>query len=432
MNKITLQIRCWIVCLLFITLAVSCRKDDLLDVPNPNVRQCNSYVDQFEAIWQGIDHSYVLWARDTVDWDARYRKFRPVFESFDARRATNPVDSAEYHQAWKDLTKGLLDHHMALFLWNPDGKYKCKVTPASNNYHHTTDVEAQLNILQNQPGVTHFISSYDASNARVKSAFCLLPGRTAGKYIAYFRFSEFDLRSISPDSTFANKEFIVAPFKAFYGDNYTSGVTNGYAANEDVESIIIDVRANPGGNVSDLDALFGGLIQQDQQFGYTRYKAGMGRLDYSGWVPLVMYRAKNYLSKPKSIVVLSDINSASCAEIFTQSIKTLPNGTFIGERTFGATCALVPKTDIAFDIFYTGCFGDYNTAPFERNSRPTNPSSFSFYVYTATYDAVTNDYTSLEGSGVKPDIEVLYSTESLRSGVDNQLDAALKRLRNLQ
>ena len=54
-----------------------------------------------------------------MDWDARYKRFRPVFEAFDARGNNNPVDSAEYHQAWINATKGLLDRHMAIYLYNP-------------------------------------------------------------------------------------------------------------------------------------------------------------------------------------------------------------------------------------------------------------------------------------------------------------------------
>ena len=403
-------------------LMVSCRKEGF-DLQNPNTRTCKSYVEQFETIWQGINNTYVFWSRDTVDWEARYAKYHPIFESFDAHGA----DSAEYLNAWRGVVNGLLDHHMTLLLWNPNGKYRIGIHAASNSYSHETDEMAQLNILQKQPGIRDFTCYYVGNNNFVNSAYCLLPGKTAGKYIAYLRFSSFSIDTMSK-ANFANKDKAEAPFRAFYGDQYAEGVTNGAVNRDDVEAIILDVRNNGGGYISDISPAVVSLLQKNYQHGYSRFKEGYGRLDYSSWVPVVFDCPKNYIKQAKPIVALVDINTVSSAELSAQAIKSIPNGTVVGERTYGATCPLVANTDRAFNVYYTGCFGDQDLL-LSSEKRPRDPNSYAYYVYSSTFDLVTNEYQSLEGVGVQPDIKVLYDADKLAAGVDTQLEAALEFLR---
>ena len=78
------------------------------------------------------------------------------------------------------------------------------------------------------------------------------------------------------------------------------------------------------------------------------------------------------------------------------------------------------------DLFYDGCFGDYS---YFEDGPNIYSDVFSFYVYTSTFHMVDKDFNDIEGFGVKPDIEVLYSARLLESGVDNQLERALVYLR---
>lgn len=402
--------------LVLLLFATSCRKEPL-EIQNPNTRACTSYSEQFEAIWQGIDHTYTLWSHDTINWDARYVKYKPIFESFDK----NGVDSATYVNTWKEFTYGFIDHHMAIVLWNPVHKFLVGISPSRNDYSHPSGYKEQVDALKLQPGISNYVE-YNGSNSKyTKSIFCLLPGKTADKHIAYLRFSDFELGS--PDSV---PNEVLLPFKAFYGDSIGLGILNGAADRADVESIIIDLRANPGGSIININHLILSLAQNPYHYGYSRYKEGLGRLDYTGWMPVQFPLPKYHLSSPKPIVVLADINSASCAEMSTQILRDAMGATVIGERTMGATCSLLPSTDVAFDLFYSGCFGDYKIY---NEKKPTHPDQFAYYVYSSTYDIVLKDYTSLEGKGVQPDIEVLFDLNSLNAGRDNQLDRALQFLR---
>lgn len=414
----------------FLVFLASCRKEPL-DIFNPNSRSCNTFEQQFQAVWDGMDESYMFWERDTVDWDARYEEYQPIFAAFDARGSRNPVTQQEYQQAWSGLFEGILDHHLTARLWCPNNNgFEAWVQPGKNDYSHWTDRGAQINALRKIPGISSFLACEPSGEYVPGSWFCLFPGKSVGKKIAYFRFTGFSFMKMHEHiDDIPNKVTAQAPVIAFYGPRYFEGMAAGnacWANNDSIEALIIDVRGNGGGNLGDLKSLVGSLSSNDVHLGYTRVKEGMGRLDYSGWTPFIIKSTEKHLNTAKPIVVLADINSASCAELTTLFIKYLPNGTFIGERTYGATCALWPQSGTMHDIFYNGCFGDEY---YWENGYPYNKKLFSYFVYTSTFDMVDRDYVSMEGRGVTPDIEVLYDATQLRRGVDTQLNRALEYLR---
>ena len=202
-----------------------------------------------------------------------------------------------------------------------------------------------------------------------------------------------------------------------------------YANNDSVVGIIIDLRGNGGGSVADLAPIIGSLAQTPTLIGYTRVKEGYGRLDYSEWSEswIDCPRTK-HLKTPKPIVVLSDVYSGSCAELATMLIKSLPNGTFIGERTYGAVGGLYAgnASNVYHDLYYSGCFGD---PEYYENGPDPYKNDFSFYVYTSTFHMVDNNHGDVEGVGVQPDIEVLYNRSKLDQGTDTQLDRAIRFIR---
>lgn len=55
-----------------------------------------------------------------------------------------------------------------------------------------------------------------------------------------------------------------------------------------LRGILIDVRDNQGGYLSDMRELAGRLTAEEHLFGYSRTKSGLGRLDYTPWLPLTL------------------------------------------------------------------------------------------------------------------------------------------------
>ena len=58
-------------------MMVSCRKEAPV-LHDPNNIPCKTYTQQFQAVWEGVDQSYVFWERDTVNWDKRYDLCLPI------------------------------------------------------------------------------------------------------------------------------------------------------------------------------------------------------------------------------------------------------------------------------------------------------------------------------------------------------------------
>lgn len=428
--------------ILFISLAallfVSCRKEPLeFTNPNNRARTCKSYTQQFEAVWQGMNQGYMFWDADTVDWDARYDKYLPVFKKFDAN--PDKVALRDWRDAWEGLFDGMLDHHMSVMVWNPRFWNGWTVSPGnlevtSRDYYHWTDRGAQVSALQKISGIEEYCGCnpiYLGDMSFPGSYFALLPGKKdTGKKIAYFRLTSFQfMEHVNDVNALWFQQYVytyTAPLIAFFGD-YTKGMTKSAWPNSDqVESIIIDVRGNNGGSTADLNTLIGCLAQSPNHVGYTRVKEGLGRLDYSAWTRYMVNPPANHLLNAKPIVVLADVNSVSCAELTTMFIKNLPNGTFIGERTYGAVGALMPNSQQSHDMFYNGCFGDYY---YFDNGQPYDTKAFEYYVYTSNYHFVDVDKQNVEGRGVIPDIEVKYDEAKLSQGIDVQLNAALDFLR---
>lgn len=101
-----------------------------------------------------------------------------------------------------------------------------------------------------------------------------------------------------------------------------------------LRGILIDVRDNQGGYLSDMRELAGRLTAEEHLFGYSRTKSGLGRLDYTPWLPLTLtpttpgYSAAGDLP----VVLLTSLYSISMAELTAMAIHSLPNGHLIGER----------------------------------------------------------------------------------------------------
>jgi C-terminal processing protease CtpA/Prc len=201
-------------------------------------------------------------------------------------------------------------------------------------------------------------------------------------------------------------------------ESYTSVENNGVKpvlnaffnaiSNFNYRGIIIDVRGNSGGDLSDLNLIVGKMISKPLHFGYTRFKSGNGRLDYTPWVDAFVNPVDADIVIPLvPVIVLADNFSASLAEIMTMAIHSLPNGLFIGETTWGATGSVVAGSLL-------------NDGPFSV------PGYISVYMSSSEFKYLDN--RNYEGIGFPPDVNVPFNEGLLNSGDDIQLDSAINRL----
>ena len=186
------------------------------------------------------------------------------------------------------------------------------------------------------------------------------------------------------------------------------------SARNQLKGVIIDVRNNGGGMLNDFQFVLGSMLPSGGfQVGYSRFKRGVGRYDYS---PLSSFKLKTLETAHETItepiVVLANCASVSMAEMTTLSCQSLPNGTFIGKRTHGGVCSLVTDPFVYYQN-YAGVIGKMNETP--------------VFLYIPQMVTLTKDKQILEGVGATPDIEVdfnvsLYTT----TGRDTQLERALQ------
>ena len=158
-----------------------------------------------------------------------------------------------------------------------------------------------------------------------------------------------------------------------------------------MEGLILDVRANPGGNLLTVAKILD-LLLPEGTIVYTEDKDGNRETLTSD--------EKHQLDIP--MVVLADGNSASAAEIFAGAIQDYEWGTIMGTTTYGK--GIVQKIiDLDDDTCVKLTIAEYFT-PKGR---------------------------SIHKKGVEPDIEVKYVYDEENPEADNQLEAAEKEVKKL-
>ncbi len=160
-----------------------------------------------------------------------------------------------------------------------------------------------------------------------------------------------------------------------------------------MEEVIIDLRSNPGGNLSSVVEILD-MILSEGMIVYTEDKYGNRQ----------EYLATNDESLSLPLVVLIDGNSASASEIFAGAVKDHQIGTLVGTTTYGKGIV--------------------------QGVQPMGDGS-ALKMTTSTY--YTPNGTCIHGTGVSPDVEIEYEflgpeDAEYEYQYDNQLQKALELL----
>lgn len=157
-----------------------------------------------------------------------------------------------------------------------------------------------------------------------------------------------------------------------------------FLAELDREGLIVDIRFNGGGHVSQL------LLEK-----LARKRIGY---DYSRWM--------GYLSYPEEsvkgpIVALTNEHAGSDGDIFSHSFKLMKLGKLIGRRTWGGVIGIWPRNWLVD--------GTITTQP-----------EFSFWFKDVGW--------GVENYGTDPDIEVDIKPQDYVKGIDTQLERAIREI----
>ena len=129
----------------------------------------------------------------------------------------------------------------------------------------------------------------------------------------------------------------------YYG-SFSSGIGEGnldlilsYLSTAD--GLIIDVRDNGGGLLTNVEKLVSRFIDGKTLAGYICHKTGKGHNDLSEPYPYYFEPAKNHIHYLKPVVVLANRASFSATNNFVSIMKSLGNVTIVGDTT-GGGCGL--------------------------------------------------------------------------------------------
>ena len=122
-------------------------------------------------------------------------------------------------------------------------------------------------------------------------------------------------------------------------ESFSSGIGNGNLT--EVLSyfllcrgLIIDIRDNGGGELTNAEKLAARFVNEKTLVGYIQHKTGPGHGDFSGMEPCYLEPAAS-LRWQKSVCVLTNRHVFSAANEFTMYMKSLPNVKIVGDHTGG-------------------------------------------------------------------------------------------------
>lgn len=159
----------------------------------------------------------------------------------------------------------------------------------------------------------------------------------------------------------------------------------GFLVEYDRPGLIVDVRWNGGGMVSNL--VMEKLLRP--RLGYS----------YQRWGHAAPYFIESPRAKQGAIVALTDENAGSDGDIFSHAFKMLKLGPLVGKRTWGGVVGIDPYVPLAD--------GSVTTQP-----------EFSFWFNDVGW--------GVENYGTDPTIEVEYPPQAFARGEDPQLDRSIQ------
>lgn len=162
--------------------------------------------------------------------------------------------------------------------------------------------------------------------------------------------------------------------------------------------VIIDVRNNGGGNLSNAELLASAFAGAETEYARQRIKSGPAPDDFGPWESMTVspWEEGTFTG---NVMVLTNRRSYSATTFFAQMMKALPNVTLLGDQTGGGGG--------------TPVFGEL-------------PNGWT-YRFSAT-QTVDPDGRQLE-DGVVPDLRLDLNPAAVRRGEDNLIETAIVLLR---
>lgn len=317
----------------------SCFVDD-------DLHMSNDAQDNFEALWSIIDEHYCFFEYKGINWDSIHTAYAP--------RVNNEMNALALFDLCSEMLDELQDGHVNLTSSFSTSHYWKWFQDYPVNYDERIIHENYLNFdFYQTNGITY---------------------KKLQENIGYMYYGSFS-NGISQNSL----DHILAHLAPCNG-------------------LIIDIRNNGGGTLTNVDVLVSRFITQRTLAGYICHKTGAGHNDFSEPYAYYYEPPQGHILYNKPIVVLTNRHTYSAANNFVQVMRLLPQVTIIGDRTGGGS-----------------------GMPFTYNL----PNGWNIRLSSSPIlDANGNDTEW----GIDPDIKIDMDTTAALNGHDTILDKAIEVL----
>ncbi len=256
--------------------AVSCvDEEQFSDTPEGN----------FEALWKIIDEHYCFFDYKQheygLDWQAVYNKYKV--------RARGDMTSAQLFEVLSDMLAELRDGHVNLSASHDFGRYW--------TWHEAYPANFSDTLLRRYLGTDYKIASG-------------LDYRILDDNIGYVRYESF-----SDGIGEGNLDEVLSFMLLCRG-------------------LIIDIRNNGGGDLTNAEKLAARFCQEKTLVGYIQHKTGKGHSDFSPLEPRYL-EPSSRIRWHKPVCVLTNRHVYSAANEFVSQMKALPTVQIVGDRTGG-------------------------------------------------------------------------------------------------
>ncbi|MFP4090411.1 MAG: S41 family peptidase [Cyclobacteriaceae bacterium] len=266
-------------CILLLLSMVFSACEALFIEPDPK----NNSRQNLEILWKTVDEKYSFFELKNIDWDE-------VKERYIARIPNREMREEELFDLLADMLFELEDGHVNLI----------SDFDVSRNWLWYLDYPPNFNwnIIER---------NYLGDDYRIAGPFRTKQIGNVG-YIHYDSF----MSDISTD--------------------VLDRLLNSY---QGTSGLIIDLRNNQGGLLLNSDLLMSHFVSEKYLAGYVRYKEGPGHQDFSRPIPHYIEPEDDIYIYTKPVVILTNRQVYSAANIFTAMMQQLPNVRVVGDFTGG-------------------------------------------------------------------------------------------------
>ncbi|MBD5209479.1 MAG: S41 family peptidase [Bacteroidales bacterium] len=266
----------FILSLILLTLSSGCIREDV-EPTDP--------VGNFDALWNLIDQRYCYFDQKNIDWDEVYNTYRPLVD--------NSTSDLQLFAICSQMLDCLKDGHVNLSSLFDTSYYRKWWSDYPQDFNLRTLQQYYLNFNYHQTsGISYTI--FDEK-------------------IGYMYYPSF-----SSGIGQTNLDYILAILS-------------------DCEVLIIDIRNNGGGLLTNIRTLVSRFITDETPGGYIIHKTGPAHSDFSSPYSFSYSPAPDgritWIDKP--IIILTNRSCYSAANNFVAIMKTLPNVTVAGAKTGG-------------------------------------------------------------------------------------------------